>query len=103
MPKKLKAMPFEFVEIPHPIIFDPRLSATDIRLALALTFYAEGKAECEGVNLKVMAGLLGISVTTAAESLVTLQTHDIIRHERVKPTKKYPSGCVMRLCWLPAA
>jgi hypothetical protein len=83
-----------FAALPHDIAADPRLSPTDVRVLLALLFYARSKAACWPSD-RSLAVRIGRSVGTVQRSLRRLEALGLV--ERRKADN--PTGRELVLRW----
>ncbi|HMB03879.1 MAG TPA: helix-turn-helix domain-containing protein, partial [Isosphaeraceae bacterium] len=87
-----------FAQLPHHIACDPRLSPTDVRVLLALLYYARAKPSCYPGDAAI-AARVGRSIPTVQRSLRHLQALGYIDR---RPAAN-ATGRLIVLCWRPAA
>src|SRR5262245_54577883 len=84
-----------FAQLPHDIAADPRLTPTDVRVLLALLYWARGKPSCwpsdRSIGLRV-----GRSVGTVQRSLRRLEALGLIDRRKVDSN---PTGRELVLRW----
>jgi hypothetical protein len=84
-----------FAALPHDIAADPRLSPTDVRVLLALLFWARAAAICWPSDPSI-AARIGRSVGTVQRSLRKLAALGLIER---RPTRENPTGRLILLRW----
>jgi hypothetical protein len=87
-----------FAALPHDIAGDPRLSPTDVRVLLALTFWARGKASCWPSDRSI-GTRIGRSPGTVQRSLRRLEGLGLIERRK---TSDNATGRLLVLRWRSA-
>jgi hypothetical protein len=85
--------------IPHDLAADPRLSATAVRVVVALLFWAREKAACWPSDTSI-ASRVGCSVGTVQRSLKSLEAADWIVREKTAANR---TGRLICLVWRSAS
>ena len=85
--------------LPHSIAADARLTAVDIRVALALLYFARSRSTCTPCDRSIGDRAGGISPGTVQRSLRRLEALGYIRREAVAPTDANRTGRVLHLLW----
>jgi hypothetical protein len=84
-----------FAKLPHDIAADPRLLAIDVRLLLALVYYAMDKTTCWPSD-KTLGARIGRARATVQRRLRHLETIGLIVRQK---TDANPTGRVLVLAW----
>jgi hypothetical protein len=85
--------------VPHTLASDARLTAVDIRVVLALLYFARSKDICTPCDASIGARAGDISAGTVQRSLRRLEACGYIRREAVEPSDENRTGRVIRLLW----
>jgi DNA-binding Lrp family transcriptional regulator len=85
--------------LPHSIAADARLTAVDIRVVLALLYFARSKHTCTPCDQSIGERAGGISPGTVQRSLRRLESLGYIRRESVAPSDRNRTGRVFHLLW----
>ena len=85
--------------LPHTLAADPNLSAVDIRVALALLYFAKSKNTCTPCDKSIAARAGGINAATVQRSLRNLGRHGYIEREAVEPSDRNRTGRIIHLLW----
>jgi hypothetical protein len=85
--------------LPHSIAADARLTAVDIRVALALLYFARSKHTCTPCDQSIGERAGGISAGTVQRSLRRLEQCGYLRRQAVAPTDANRTGRVLHLLW----
>ena len=85
--------------MPHRLASDPRLSAVDVRIILALIYYAKSKHTCTPCDTSIAARVGGIATGSVQRSLKRLEDLGYITRVLVPPTDLNRTGRVIHLTW----
>ena len=85
--------------LPHSIAADARLTAVDIRVALALLYFARSRSTCTPCDQSIGERAGGISAGTVQRSLRRLEQCGYLRRQAVAPTDANRTGRVLHLLW----
>ena len=96
--------PPPFAQLPHDIAADPRLTPVDVRVLLAIVFWARDKAACWPCDASI-AARVGRSVSTVQRSLRRLQALGLVQRDQVPQSDANRTGRVLRpgMFWVAAA
>ena len=85
--------------VPHTLASDVRLTAVDIRVVLALLYFARSKDTCTSCDQSLGERAGGISPGTVQRSLRRLESLGYIRRRAVPPSDANRTGRVICLLW----
>ena len=85
--------------LPHSIAADARLTAVDIRVALALLYFARSRSTCTPCDQSIGERAGGISAGTVQRSLRRLESLGYLCRESVEPSDRNRTGRVLHLLW----
>ena len=85
--------------LPHSIAADARLTAVDVRVLVALMYYARSRATCTPCDRSIGDRAGGISPGTVQRSLRRLEALGYLRREAVAPSDQNRTGRVIHLLW----
>lgn len=92
---KGQSTPRPYAKLPHDLAADPRLLPIDVRLLLALTFFARDKGYCWPCDA-TLGSRIGRSRATVQRRLRHLEGLGLIGREK---TDQNPTGRLLRLKW----
>ena len=91
-----------FAKIPHDLAADPRLLPIDVRLLLALAYFARQKDHCWPSDT-TLGSRIGRVRGTVQRRLRHLEALGLIRREKVEPVEGNRTGRILRLLWVDGA